>query len=219
MKIYTFLSEAQREMYENYFLSSLPSEFEICTTFHNDPYVEPTGDYYSLGLPCPEFTERMKTKALFMKKVCKENLGNTIVFADADLQFFGPLKKTLIEELGDLDMACQQDDTWNVSRSLCGGLMVCRCNENTLNLFTKMEQHFRIDDQITLNDQKDTCKHKVLPMEKFFTVGHVLGRRWWKEVNFSIPKHILVHHASWTLGIENKIKLLEIVRKRVHNRK
>ena len=83
MKIYTFLSEAQREMYENYFLPSLPSEFEVCTTFHNDPYVEPTGDYYSLGLPCPEFTERMKTKALFMKKVCKENLGNTIVFADA----------------------------------------------------------------------------------------------------------------------------------------
>ena len=82
-----------------------------------------------------------------------------------------------------------------------------------------MEQHFRTDDQITLNDQKDACRCKALPMEKFFTVGHVLGMRWRKEVNFSIPQGILVHHASWTLGIENKINLLEIVKRRVHNRK
>ena len=219
MKIYTFLSEAQREMYEKYFLSSLPTEFDVNTTFHNDSYIEPESAYYSLGHPCPEFTERMKMKAIFMKKTCEKNFGDIIVFADADLQFFGPLKKTLIEELGNLDMVCQQDDMWSVSRKLCGGLMVCRCNTHTLKLFTQIEKNFRIDDQVTLNDQKNICKHKALPMEQFFTVGHVLGRQWWKEVNFSIPQSILVHHASWTLGIENKMKLLEIVKKRVHNRK
>jgi hypothetical protein len=206
-------------MYENYFLASIPSEFEVCTTFHDDPYVEPSAEYYNVSLPCPAFTERTRAKVNFMQKICKENFGKIIVFADADLQFFGPFKKTLIEELGDLDMACQEDNLLSASRKLCGGLMVCRCNENTLGFLGKMQQHFRIDDQITLNDQKNACNHKTLPIEKFFTVGHVLGNRWSKEVNFSIPKDILVHHASWALGIEDKIKLLEIVRKRVHNRR
>ena len=53
MKIYTFLAEAQRTMYEDYFLSSLPSEFKVCTTLHNDPYVEPTGECYAEPELCP----------------------------------------------------------------------------------------------------------------------------------------------------------------------
>jgi hypothetical protein len=219
MKICTFLSEAQRGMYENYFLSSLPPEFEICTVYHSGDHVNPPGEYYSWGTPCPAFSERTKAKTVFMKKTCEENFGEVVVFADADLQFFGPLKETLIQELGDLDMVCQEDDNWSASRKLCGGLMVCRCNERTLDLFGKMEENFRCDDQVTLNDQKDRCNHKTFPKEKIFTVGHVLGRRWDKEVHFSIPSQILVHHASWVIGIENKIKLLEIVKGRVYNKK
>jgi hypothetical protein len=30
-----------------------------------------------------------------------------------------------------------------------------------------------------------------------------------------VPKDIIIHHANWTVGIDNKIKLLDIVKKKV----
>ena len=140
----------------------------------------------------------------------------TLIYRPSNIDL--PEKKTLIQELGNLDMVCMEDDAWSASRKLCAGLMICRCNKNMLKLFSHMKQYFHTDDQISLNNHKNTCKHKTFPTEKFFTVGQVLGRQWQGETNFSIPKKILVHHANWTIGLKNKIKLLEIVKNRVHNR-
>jgi hypothetical protein len=50
---------------------------------------------------------------------------------------------------------------------------------------------------------------------KFFTIGHIVGL--WNGQEFNMPYPILVHHSNWTSGIENKIKLLDIVRKKVEN--
>ena len=45
---------------------------------------------------------------------------------------------------------------------------------------------------------------------RFWTFGSFGGQ--WKGQNFDIPENLLMHHANWTEGIDNKIKLLEIVK-------
>ena len=215
MKIYTFLAEAQKFMYENYFLSSLPRGFEPHATIHTEPYVD-------FGVT--PFSERTRSKLHFMAKACEENFGEIIVFADADVQFFGLIKKTLIEELGDFDIACQQGGIFTYF-SLCPGFFVCECNHVSLKLFDNMKKFFRTDDQFSLNEQKWICRYKSLSPSKFFTIGHVIylnnnnkSKRWEEGVDFTVPDTILMHHASGVTTLEKKLKLLDIVRAKVNNR-
>ena len=54
-------------------------------------------------------------------------------------------------------------------------------------------------------------KWDYLPMT-FFCSGHVLDKCWEPGMDFAVPADIVMHHANWTIGIENKIALLEYVR-------
>ena len=169
MKIYTFLAEAQKFMYENYFLSSLPKDFEPHATIHTEPYVD-------FGVT--PFSERTRSKLHFMAKACEENFGEIIVFSDADVQFFGPIKKILIEELDDFDIACQQGGIFTYF-SLCPGFFVCKCNDMTLKLFDNMKKFFRTDDQFSLNEQKRICSTN----EQISLIGMV-NSFFVKKINF-----------------------------------
>ena len=55
-------------------------------------------------------------------------------------------------------------------------------------------------------------KHKFLS-KRFFTFGHIVPRPWNGE-DFDIRNDILVHHANWVAGIDNKIKILDLVREK-----
>ena len=35
---------------------------------------------------------------------------------------------------------------------------------------------------------------------------------WDNDQNFNIPSKIVMHHANWVIGVNNKIKLLEATR-------
>lgn len=47
----------------------------------------------------------------------------------------------------------------------------------------------------------------------FFGGGTLTGQHWKPGMPLEIPKNILLHHANWTTGIENKIAQLEWVRR------
>jgi len=208
MKIYTFLAAAQQHIYKNYFLSSLPQECEAFHEMHGGTYV----DYGANKL----FSDRMKTKTSFMIEKCKENFGDTIIFSDADVQFFGPIKNTLLEELEDFDIACLQGGFGNCF-ALCSGFFVCKCNSSTLNLFENMLNSFYRDDQFSLNQQRWRCKHKCLSPERFFTIGQVVLEKWAPEIEFNISEKILVHHASGVVGLNDKVKLMDTVKNKYKN--
>ena len=116
----------------------------------------------------------------------------------------------MIEELGDYDIACQND----TAQYYCSGFFICRGNKRTLNMFSEMKKNYQLEDQTTLNRHIHMVKSKFLS-RKFFTIGHILGL--WSGQDFNIPYPILAHHSNWVEGIENKIKLLDVVRKKVEN--
>ena len=55
-------------------------------------------------------------------------------------------------------------------------------------------------------------KEKKLPTNQYFTVAAATEAKQWVGQEFEIPKDILVHHSNWTVGLDNKIKLLDFVR-------
>jgi len=50
-------------------------------------------------------------------------------------------------------------------------------------------------------------KYKRLS-HKFFSYGQ-LDRGVWNSEDFNFPDNIILLHANWTIGVDNKIKLIE----------
>jgi hypothetical protein len=205
MKLYTIYTESHKGMYENYFLKTISDEFEIIPS--EIPQECPTGEFYENG-----WDKTCYRKTELYLKACEENIGETFIFSDVDIQFFGKIKDVLLEELGDFDIACQ-NDTGNY---YCSGFFICKSNERTLNMFREMLKNYQKDDQTTLNNHIHMVNSKFLS-NKFFTIGHTLNAVWAGQ-EFSINHEILVHHSNWVVGIDKKIKLMDIVREKNNDR-
>ena len=216
MKIYTTYSPSHENLYQNYFLSSIGSEFEVNAQKLNEDsnFYQKTYSYRLSFSGQTDPAEHAKLK--FWKVGCENNMGQIIVCSDVDVQFFGEAVPSLLEELGDFDVACQYGGSEG-GVPLNGGFFVMRCNERTLNFLIEIDKNFTEDSQYMINKFKDLCKCKALS-DKFFTIGQVLARAWRGEVTFTLPNPILVHHAAGTSSMKQKIELLDLVKKRVSAR-
>jgi len=142
-------------------------------------------------------------------------MGDIIVCSDADVQFLGKTKNKIFRLLGENDIIFQPATD---SVPVCSGFFACRCSIRTLNLFKILKQRLKNNknkldgEQIELNK---LLKEKwyidlnwdLLPHNLFWSPNNL-----YEDVNeLKVPKNILMHHANWTNGIENKIKQLEHV--------
>jgi len=199
MKIYTYYTESHKDLFESYF-SKTVEDLEIDSTIGEQECK--SGSYYSDGWK----KTTMKKVDVFIKAV-NENIGDIFVFSDVDIQFFGPIKDALIQELGDFDIAIQND----YNGGLCSGFFVCRGNERTLRMFESMRDNHDqyLEDQHALNMNLNHCNYTILST-RFWTFGS-FGTQW-KGQNFEIPDNLLMHHSNWVEGIDKKVELLKIVR-------
>ena len=203
MKLYTIYTPSHKILFDNYFKPSLiEGEYDLKPKELINQEC-PTGTYYQDG-----WNQTTYRKVEYFLKIAEENMGDTFVFSDVDIQFFGRTKETLLEELGDADIAAQ-DDTCNF---MCSGFFICKSNERTIRMFKSMKDNYHLykEDQDALNQNKHLANWKLLS-RKFFTVGQLTNRVWNGE-DFIVPNGILMHHSNWTIGIDNKIKLLEKVK-------
>lgn len=198
MKLYTIYTPSHKIMFKEFFLKTIPNEFEII--YREMPQECETGEFYKEGWNITCF----RKIELFIE-ACEENLGNHFIYSDVDVQFFGDIKETLLQEIGDYDIACQND----TGSYYCSGFFICKANEKTLHLFQEMRRNYVKEDQTTLNNNIHLVKSKFLS-HRFYTVGHSLGVAWTGQ-NFSVPNDLLVHHANYTVGVSNKISLMKIV--------
>lgn len=60
-------------------------------------------------------------------------------------------------------------------------------------------------------------KWSYFPLE-FFGGGALTGQHWQPSMPLTIPQNIAIHHANWTVGTENKIAQLRMVREAVNSR-
>ena len=214
-KLLTFYSNSHLEIYTNYFLPSfkkhLASSYELLVL--NTEQLSPTGVWAS-----PGFDVMMMEKIQWIIKNINLNDDSILVFSDCDVQFFGDLKFNLKNN----DIMFQND-----YNSHCAGFCICKQNLKTLNFFKLVEQEFKslmngqIDDQAIINkiilQTTNDIKIGLLDSDLYWTVANSTKGAVWSDQPVVCPKTILMHHANWTIGIKNKIQLLQIVRDQIHN--
>ena len=74
-----------------------------------------------------------------------------------------------------------------------------------------------VNDQVALNRLKDMVDYKFLDKEKYYTIGNFYdnpdGTHVWDGVTSIMPpKNMKLHHANYVVGVEDKIKLIKLIK-------
>ena len=219
MKLYGIYTPSHAVLKDKFFLPSIQDDFDIVLEFYDQTC--PSVRFMSKG-----WTKTTTRKVDLIIRAIKENWGSIFIFSDVDIQFFCPIKNTILMYMTDKDMVIQRNTPDGV---LCSGFFACRGNEKTLRLWEDvkkmMEEDDSVSDQISLNRciKRKSKKNPYdiawdyLP-EAFFGAGIFTGQLWHPGMSLSIPHDIMIHHANWTRGIKNKIAQLTYVRNAVRNR-
>lgn len=197
-------------MYEDYFKFSLrklysKEEVQIRATYH--PQTTSTGSFMSRG-----WLDTMDIKL----NVILDALHSTdkFIFADCDMQFFKPFVHYVEDALKKYDLVCQED-----RGSLCAGFFGCISNDRTKKLFNTIKKTFKqmVNDQVALNNLKHLVNSTTLDKNLFYTIGNFFENKdgtfvWDNKTNITPPSNILLHHANYVVGVDNKIKLLKMIK-------
>jgi len=217
IKLYSYCTPSHQILKTNWFLPSVRDDYEIIIK--------------EFGQECPSarFLEEGWAKTIDRKiemliGAVKKNFPGIFIFSDIDIQFFRETKEELLQELGKKDIVFQRNSLSDPSETepICTGFFISRCNERTLKLWEEVK---KIREQ---NPEFIGCQKAVnfvinkIPLlswgllsEKFFSPGIYHGKPGWNwepGTELSFPKNMLLHHANWTKGVENKIKQLEYTR-------
>ena len=213
MKLISVYTPSHEILKDKWFLPSLRDDYEL-EIYPFD--IQGDGKYLT-----PDWTRGVSFKAERIIEAIKQNWGQVIVYSDIDIQFFRPTKSVLLDAIGGYDIVCQQNDSLG---QLCTGFWIAEANARTLALWESVRECVKKEgrDQLAFNrlirkeGMAGLCRYASLPA-KFFCPG-IVERKLWKPGNtFPIPKNIILHHANWTEGIENKIAQLEYVKKSVQS--
>lgn len=211
MKIYTHYSDSHKLMYDNFkqTLRGIYSKEEATIRCLYHPQTTQSGSFMTHG-----WLDSMEYKLNLILDAIDENKDGWFIFADCDVQFFKPFIKDLENILQNADIACQED-----RGSLCAGFFACQSNIKTLNLFKTIKSNFRhlVNDQVALNELHHLATSKMLDNKKYFTIGNVFNNlngtfNWDNYTNITPPKEMIMHHANYVVGVENKQKLLSMIK-------
>lgn len=226
IKMYTFFTPSHIGLKDEWFLPTLKEVKDdgIELIIQEYPQECESGKVFTAG-----WQHAMLRKVNMIIQAIKANWGEVVLYADIDVQFFQKFSGKVREILGDKDLVIQRDTP---SGTMCAGFFACRANYKTLALFEGVRDYMirrgECSDQKTLNrllrkgKDKERNPYKIvwdyLPAE-FLGGGTLTGCGWSPDRHMFIPDNIMMHHANWTIGITNKVKQLEYVRRRVEQKR
>jgi hypothetical protein len=226
IKAYTLFTESHKKFLTDYFIPTFPFRNEIELTILNRPQHCKSAMFETEG-----WKDTMRDKATcFLEKISECNENEIFMFIDPDIQFFKDFYDDIIKYINGYEIVFQNDVIGGVNT----GFFAVRNNKQTRAFFKTIignldSEHFTQEQELAnylLQNQNKfpsiAVKWRFLPAE-YWTYGWIAAtmdpqtntlRGSWKPgaSDFEIPKNIAIHHANWTGGVENKIKLLDIVR-------
>ena len=143
------------------------------------------------------------------------------IFSDVDCYFF----KDFHLDLGRYyDFFAQYEKQIYGRHTVCSGFMLLKPNNKTRKMFTWILKnlHRFNGDQEALNAylflHPFTMKYKMLP-KTFYSINFDNGDKVWngEHVDVTIEDMIMIH-LHWTIGEENRTKLLEMVKEQVNDK-
>jgi len=220
MKVYACYSPSHLPLVEQHFRPSLPPDLEPC-------YLElPQTGSGIYGTR--EFNLTTKHKFEWVLKAIKETatLSTPFLFSDVDVRFYGPVANDLLTLLRGRDIVFQDQGP----AGACTGFFVVVPSQRTTKFFEealeRIDDHHHDQDAANLVLRTNTSLKWGLLPERYYMIGRqenrwvpMLWEKWDPQTMIWIPKDLLVHHANWTQGIPNKLRLLETVKKLLEKRK
>lgn len=228
MKIYSFYTDSHKVLLDDFFLPSIKKEYNCQLVIDKYDQLCETGKLNDKG-----WIETMYFKIDTILKGINDNKKNNDYFihSDIDIQFFGNFVKDCEELIkkSNCDILFQKG-----GRSICMGFFIAKSSEKLKKLFVdvknEMKKQKENDEQIIkklLNIPRKTVDIKLnfpnefknkynikwnyLPENKYINGKKVAIST--ADNKFLIPpKDTIMHHATNTMGLENKIKQLNYVK-------
>lgn len=142
--------------------------------------------------------------------------GDFICYMDCDIQFFNNIFAGLsLSEIIPGTIACQMD---NMSYACAGFIFMPVCAATT-EFINKWYHTLHKDDAKC--DQKvfnqmllaPNCNIKLIPLgPEFYSVWRDTNKQLWNNHALNPPENIIMHHATYIMGVDDKIRLLASVR-------
>jgi DNA-directed RNA polymerase subunit F len=194
-------------MFEKHFAPSLRTS-RLNFSVRLLPQQSATGAFQSDG-----FQATCLAKVGYILEVLAANLdGEPFIFSDVDVRFYGDPTADLMQLFGDSDILFQDDGP----AGACTGFMVMRPTPRVLEYWRKVAEWMRETNQMDQDAANRLLETPFAPAwgllpERYWTVGRN-GVCWKPGDPVAPPADLMVHHANWTVGIENKLALLEAVK-------
>lgn len=213
LKLYAAYTRNYEKVVTDFFVPSLGNQFET----HIQLLEGATGGEYRSD----NFAAVLEEKQNMILNAITENWGGVFVVSDVDIQIFKPITEELLEAIEDYDIVCLNDPAPKGPDVLCAGFFICRANDLTRSLWELVKKHTRKE------NREQACfnyiiqhSHRLLGKQirynylpKSYINGCSSSNGLWKDgMGFDVPDDIALHHANWTIGIEDKIAQLTHVR-------
>jgi hypothetical protein len=205
MKLYTFFTDSHRGLLD-VFLDNFPfkEDIELCISWF--PQECKDANFMSNG-----WNKTMYRKVKLIIQALDETPEDSwFVHSDCDIVLFDGWDDIYHRNKEDADMIIQDDYS-----SLCAGFFFCKNNNKTRALWNSVLNGLDSfeHDQAAMNYFIKTVpdlRVGVLP-PSYFTYGF-FNKTVWTGQEFNIPdaSDLKMFHANWTVGTENKLKLLSI---------
>lgn len=203
MQLYCYHTPSHDYLFERFFLPTLKDEFEVVNLRDSKQWCI-SATFRRSGW---RHTQCQKLRTW----IAALNASEIFIGADVDIQWFRNTKEAFFQALGDNDLAVQTYP----DGSICSGLFICRSNDATKKMWNSILTALeRGDDN---GEQSLLISHLLhgdvswgaLPPNEFWSPSI----RYTTLDQIIVPAEILLHHATFTKGIKNKIEQLEYVRK------
>ena len=202
IKVYTFFSESHVRLYRE-FMNSFPYQDGVDLTIRFMP--QECQGYFE----CDDWNKTMHRKVDYIIEYLEEmSQMDIMIHADVDIKFYRPFKHDIETLLGDYDIAFQND-----GNCLCMGFFAARKSRKLINLMKLIKDNISKygNDQYAMNAliASSGLKYGVLP-SRYYSFGALNSCTHWSTdvQQFNVPKDIIMHHANWTVGVDNKIALI-----------
>ena len=212
MNIYTIHSESHEAFYK-IFKDSLFANcknFMLCSKFAEQ--VSKTGEYGS-----DDVIKFYRLKLEYILEVLEKET-KPFLYADVDIFVFRDFIADLEPRLGDNDLIAQYEKR-ELFRTICSGFMYMKPNEKVKKLFRYALRNldgFR-EDQKAINHylRWHPIKWGMLP-KTYYQINYDHGNKPWdgEDVNITVKNPFLFHY-HWTIGNENRFKLLKMVKNEI----
>jgi hypothetical protein len=209
--LYSLFTPSHRVLKEGYFEPTLPPDVELDLRF-----IDMEGPGF---IQDPSWRRAIICKVELILEALDRHLGDVFAYTDVDVQFFGSFAAAFDRALSHHDLIFQTDAP---GPALCAGFFFCRANEITRAFWRQVLAEVRATE--AREDDQQVARRLVwkapglrfacLP-PVFFGGGTLTGRGWKPGDTLQIPGGLLMHHANFTVGIENKIRQLDYVRELV----